>query len=165
MPAAMKRSGANQGGDAALIGIAPRPGATHREGQQMSSTATTSPRTGGATRGAPCGFPRLLVTRRAEEDFEGLIPEKRRKVLRALERPIQGPRSRKLVAQGDARLWRVRVGDLRIIINARDEGEYIWRIADRKAVYRLVGNLDPRSALCGDELESFLGRARARARA
>jgi mRNA-degrading endonuclease RelE of RelBE toxin-antitoxin system len=134
-------------------------GVGRREGLAMSSTTMISPRDTRAIAGCAgdsCFGRPLLVTPQAEKDFEGLILVKQQKVLRALEQPLRRDKTKKLDAHGDARLWRIRVDDLRIVINARDGGEFIWRIADRKVVYRLVDNLDPRVPLSGINVEEFL---------
>src|SRR5262249_40875782 len=102
--------------------------------------------------------PHIRITPSAEKDFEELPCPEQRKVLETLKSPLRPDKTKRLGAQGRTRLRRVRVNDLRIVIaNRRDEHtDYIWRIHDRKDIYEILDNLDPRIPFTGISIEEFL---------
>ena len=82
---------------------------------------------------------RILFTRRAERDFEGLPEQERARLARridALAGAPHPPGSRKL--SGSADLYRLRSGDYRVIysIEARVVTITIIRIGHRRDIYR-----------------------------
>lgn len=76
----------------------------------------------------------------ARDDLEGLSEDVQRRVLRAIEDRLTtepakyGVRLRRSLAG----LWKLRVGDYRIVFELSDNNVTIWAVRHRKDVYREV---------------------------
>lgn len=101
-----------------------------------------------------CTWP-LRVSSHAAKDFDDLIKNHRDKVLECLTSPIDPGRWKKLESKHD--LWRMRVDNaVRVVVNIQRGVAYVWRILDRKDVYRILRNQNPGHALTGITIEEFL---------
>lgn len=107
-----------------------------------------------------CTWP-LRVSSHAAKDFDELIKNHRDKVLECLTSPIDPGRWKKLESKHD--LWRMRVDNaVRVVVNIQRGVAYVWRILDRKDVYRVLRNQNPGHALTGITIEEFLMNAGAK---
>jgi mRNA interferase RelE/StbE len=82
---------------------------------------------------------RVEFTRRAERELRELIPDIQTRVAEAVKRLEQNPRPpgcKKL--HGEKSLWRVRVGDFRIVYRVHDDvlQVLVIKIGNRKDVYQ-----------------------------
>lgn len=80
---------------------------------------------------------RLFITDPAQKELQALNKKLRERVEVALEKLLVHPQQadvRKL--QGKKDFWRLRVGDLRVILRAEEDALYVMRIRHRREVYR-----------------------------
>ena len=105
-----------------------------------------------------CPAPVVRITRSAERDFEELPCAQQRKVLEVLSRPFRREKIKRLRSWGGTKLWRITVPGIRIVVASRprEHIDYVWRIDDRKDIYGIVDNLDPRIDFAGISIEEFL---------
>ena len=97
----------------------------------------------------------------AAKDFDDLIKIHRDKVLACLTNPIVPAKWKKLESKYD--LWRMHVDHaVRLVVNIQRGVAYVWRIIDRKDVYRILRNQNPGHALTGITIEEFLMKAGAK---
>lgn len=107
-----------------------------------------------------CTWP-LRVSSHAAKDFDNLIKNHRDKVLECLTNPIVPGKWKKLESKHD--LWRMHVDHaVRLVVNIQRGVAYVWRILDRKDVYRILRNQNPGHALTGITIEEFLMKAGAK---
>jgi mRNA-degrading endonuclease RelE of RelBE toxin-antitoxin system len=102
--------------------------------------------------------PELRITRSAERDFEELPQSRQKSVLEALANPFRPERIKRLGSKGGTKLWRIEVPNVRVVIASRPHQhvDFVWRIEDRKDVYRVLDNLDPRIPFTGISIEEFV---------
>lgn len=82
---------------------------------------------------------RVLFAPRAERDFRKLSPDVQRRLdpaIRALAENPRPPGCRKLA--GESSLWRLRVGDYRIVYQVRDDQLLVLvvKVGHRREIYR-----------------------------
>ncbi|MHB1157998.1 MAG: type II toxin-antitoxin system RelE family toxin [Phycisphaerales bacterium] len=81
----------------------------------------------------------VIVKPSAEKTIRKLDPDTRRKVIRLLEALAEEPRPGGVVKlAGDDNLWRVRIGDYRVVYEIHDKRLVILvvKVGHRKDVYR-----------------------------
>jgi mRNA interferase RelE/StbE len=81
----------------------------------------------------------LIVKPSAEKQFAKLPPQLRRRITKAFDGLRENPRPRGCVKlQGEEDLWRIRVGDFRVVYTIEDDELIVLvvRVAHRKDVYQ-----------------------------
>lgn len=82
---------------------------------------------------------RLIITRKAQKDLESLDPAIQKRIAEKFDQLLVHPLSVDLKKlKGYENLWRLRVGDYRIILEIREQEITIYalRIMHRREVYR-----------------------------
>ena len=79
---------------------------------------------------------KLVYTKRAVRDIQGLAQQMKKRIKVALERFVQNPfHFSKKLTEPDIGTYRFRVGDYRIIFDIEDDEVVILRIGHRKNIY------------------------------
>ena len=102
--------------------------------------------------------PEIRITRSFERDFENRTKRQQLQVLEAFASPFRPGKIKPLRPRKGAKLWRMELPDIRIIMATPDgqHVDYAWRIDDRKDIYDIVDNLDARIPFTGVTVKEFL---------
>jgi mRNA interferase RelE/StbE len=102
----------------------------------MISAATFKRKKGSGRQNANVPRYHLIISNRFRRDLRGLDAPVPRRVLEALERLQENPRSGSRLTNVTIGAWRVRVGDYRIRYDIEGDRVLLYRVRHRREIYR-----------------------------